>query len=93
MSRETIRRMYDWFMLTLSLYVVVVLALSIVADWREEIQQMLDRIDTAICIVFIADWFYFLSKAEKKKKYISSRFVDLVAPLVTVLNFAIIINS
>ena len=87
MNRDTVKHVYDWFMLTLSLYVVVVLALSIVADWREEIQQTLDRGDTAICVVFLADWFYFLVKAENKRKYVFSHFVDLVAsiPYVEVL--------
>lgn len=80
-NRLTKKQLYDLFMLLLSVYVVVELALEIVSDWPEETIQVLDRIDLAICIVFLSDWFYFLYHAENKSKYVKSRFLDFVSSI------------
>ncbi len=78
---------YDFFILILSLYVLVVLALGVILNWSEETQLQLDRVDLAICIVFLADWFYFLAKSSNKSLYFKTRLVDLIAsiPFATVL--------
>lgn len=74
-------KLYDVFMLLLSLFVVVVLALDVVSNWSEQTVRILDRVDLGICIVFLADWAYFFARAESKKKYIKSRWLDLLSSI------------
>ena len=73
--------MWNWIILTLSLYVIVVLSLEVVSDWSEHTIAILETIDLVICIIFLADWFYFLSKAEDKKLYFKTRFLDLISSI------------
>jgi voltage-gated potassium channel len=75
------KKLYEYGMLVLSLYVVAILAAEIVSDWSEIIITILEWIDFGMCIVFLADWFYFLGKAPDKKRYCLVHFFDLVSSI------------
>ncbi len=95
MARETAtheerapqRTAYSLFMLALSLYVVLQLAVEVISNWSQETVLIFDRIDLVICAIFLTDWFYFFAKAENKSRYVRSHFLDFIAsiPLVDVL--------
>lgn len=78
---------YNASMLLLSVYVVIVLALSIVSNWSDSTVQLLDRVDLAICLIFLTDWFVFFLRSKDKKTYAKTRWLDLVSsiPLVDIL--------
>jgi voltage-gated potassium channel len=75
------KKTYDYFMLVLSLYVIVILAIDVITDWSDTTAMVFERIDLGICVIFLVDWFYFLLKAENKKKYCFVRFFDLVSSI------------
>ena len=62
------RKLWEVFILILSLYVIVVLAIEIVSDWSETTINILEQVDLFICFIFLADWLYFFVKAKKKKE-------------------------
>ena len=66
---KTLRRLYDVSILVLSIYVIGQLMLELVLDLSEREARVLSWIDTAIAILFLADWFVFFFRAEKKAQY------------------------
>ncbi len=78
---------YNVIILSLSVYVLLQLAIEIIITIPAKTSLILSRIDFAICVIFLGDWFFFLFKADNKKRYIKSRFFDLIAsiPFVQVL--------
>ena len=75
------KKLYDYCMLVLSLYVIIILAIDVITDWSDATVLVFEKIDLGICVVFLADWFYFLARAENKKKYCLVRFFDLVSSI------------
>jgi voltage-gated potassium channel len=75
------KKIYEYGLLVLSLYVVAILAAEIVCDWSATTSNALEWIDFGICIVFLADWFYFLGKAPNKKRYCLVHAFDLVSSI------------
>jgi voltage-gated potassium channel len=72
-------RFHNPFMLVLSLWVLVQLALEILLEMSPAVVRALSVLDLVVCAVFIADWIVFFLLAEDKRKYAKSRFIDLVS--------------
>ncbi len=78
---------YNILILSLSIYVLLQLAIEIIITIPVKRSLILSRIDFSICIIFLGDWFFFFLTADNKKQYVKSRFFDLIAsiPFVQVL--------
>ncbi|HAW08708.1 MAG TPA: hypothetical protein DCW42_06005 [Bacteroidetes bacterium] len=72
---------YNYFILILSVYVLIELVLEVILNVPENIITILNWIDLLICIIFLSDWFVFLFKAKDKKNYIVTRFFDLISSI------------
>jgi voltage-gated potassium channel len=74
-------RLYDGFILLLSVYVVVQLSLEIIREMPPNLTELFSVIDFAICVIFLLDWVVFLILSKEKAKYVKSRSFDLVASI------------
>ena len=70
---------WDIFILVLSLYVIAVLAVEVITSLSQRTIEIIDAIDFMICMIFIGDWIYFYKASPKKKDYVKSRLIDLIA--------------
>ena len=69
----------------LSLYVIVELWVSLVVPpYSQQTKTILLWIDNIICLIFLFDFFYGLFKAESKKKFFKSNWIDLISSIPTV---------
>lgn len=75
------RKIYNYVIFILSLYVLVELSLEFLIDFPAKLLQITAIIDFIICMIFLSDWVYFLLKAEKKGSYFLSRIFDLVSAI------------
>ncbi len=86
-----IRRIKLWenFIILLSVYVLVELGYEIIYPLSESAIKIINTIDFMICLIFLADFFYFLNESENKKAYFKKYWIDLVAsiPFMTFFRF------
>lgn len=74
---------FQLLLLGLSVYVLVALAIEKALPLGPDSIQILDRVDNAICVVFIADFFYRLFRAPRKGDFLKWGWIDLVASIPT----------
>ena len=72
---------WEYFMLMLSLYVLIELTIEIIYPISEPTLRLLEKIDFIICIIFQIDFFYFLYHSDNKKKYLKTRWIDFVSSI------------
>lgn len=74
-----------WQMILLVLSVYVLGALFVQTFWTlaPEVVQLLDWADSAICIVFLGDFFHHLITAPDRKAYLKWGWIDLVSSIPT----------
>ncbi len=72
---------YEFFMLVLCVYVLVALAATTFLQLDEAFVDILDCVDTAICFVFMADFFAKLFTAEDKLKYMKWGWIDFLSSI------------
>jgi voltage-gated potassium channel len=65
----------------LSIYVLLVLALKTFIDFNPEVDQILDYMDNAICVVFLHDFLLRFYRAENKWKFMRWGWFDLVSSI------------
>ena len=89
MSQQTQPRPYQLFMLGLCVYVLIALAAQTFFPVSEGTNAILDYVDTGICIIFLADFFYCLATAESRWRYLRWGWIDLVSsiPMVGILRW------
>jgi voltage-gated potassium channel len=75
---------YELLVLGLSLYVLVVLAIESLVSLDPATRAILSYADTAICFVFLFDFFTNLIKAKSKLAYLRWGWIDLVSSIPTV---------
>ena len=68
-------------MIILSIYVLVELSIEIIWTFSPQTSTILERVDLAVCSIFMVDFLYYFNKAESKKKYIKSRWIDFVSSI------------
>ncbi|MEL7148283.1 MAG: ion transporter, partial [Bacteroidota bacterium] len=78
------RRQFELFLLTLSVYVVIELYISSLVDYTPEARRVIEIIDFAICMVFLSDFFFGLSVAENKWRYIKLNWIDFISSIPTI---------
>ena len=67
--------------LCLSLYVLAALIYNMTGNPSERVSKVIHFTDTAICLLFLADFFVNLSRAESKLAYLKWGWVDLVSSI------------
>lgn len=85
---------FDLVILVLSVFVLGALAAEVMLDLSAETVTVLNRIDFAICIVFLSDFFWRFYKAPDKKSFLKWGWIDFLAsiPVVSELRWARLIR-
>lgn len=73
--------LHQLIMLVLSVYVVVALLIRELASMNEQTRQLLDQIDTGICVYFLYDFFLRLYQADDKWAFLQWGWIDLLASI------------
>lgn len=71
----------ECLVLLLSIYVLAALFVQTVFPLPPAIDQLIDRLDFAVCLVFIYEFFHRLYKAPVKLKFLKWGWIDLVASI------------
>jgi voltage-gated potassium channel len=73
---------YQLFMLVLSVFSLAVLLLEVVFQRDAEVARVLDRADTFVCVLFLADFLHSLWMAPKKWRYMATwGWLDLLSSI------------
>jgi len=75
---------YQLFMLGLCVYVLVALAADTLLPLDESTLEILNHVDSGVCVIFLADFFFSLIRAEKKLVYLKWGWVDLISSIPTI---------
>ncbi|WP_460970435.1 ion transporter [Spirosoma migulaei] len=73
--------LHQVIMLVLSVYVVLALLIRELVPMHEQTRQLLDQIDTGICLYFLYDFFLRLYQAPNKWKFLQWGWIDLLASI------------
>lgn len=73
--------LHQLIMLVLSVYVVVALLIRELVPMHEQSRQLLDQIDTGICLYFMYDFFIRLYQAPNKREFLRWGWIDLLASI------------
>jgi voltage-gated potassium channel len=68
-------------MLVLSVYVLVALFVDTIFKLSPEISSLLQTLDTIICLIFLADFFYNLHRAKSKRAFLKWGWIDFVSSI------------
>ena len=72
---------WQTLILLLSIYAVIALAVDTFISLPDQTSNLINSIDTLICIVFIGDFLYRLVSASKKRSYLKWGWIDLVSSI------------
>jgi len=78
------KKYWDIFILLLSLYVIVELAIEIIYPFSQKTIDLINTLDLFICAIFLGDFFYFLYAAKGKEarvEYLKHHWIDFVASI------------
>lgn len=76
---------YEIFILALSLYALIALAIEVVVPLDPATHQILDWADNVVCVMFFVDFLLHLSRAEHRGKYfITWGWIDLASSVPTI---------
>lgn len=75
---------FDFLLLGLSIYVIVVLIAEVTLPLSKESRQILAYADFAVCLIFLTEFFVRLSAAESKREYLKWGWIDLISSIPTV---------
>jgi voltage-gated potassium channel len=73
--------LFQLFMLFLSVFVLGAIIAQTFFRLPPEVNLLLDRLDTLICLVFIADFFYRLYRAADKARFLRWGWIDLLSSI------------
>jgi voltage-gated potassium channel len=81
-------------MLVLSVYVLGALFADTVFKLPEEVSSLLQTLDTLICLVFLADFFHHLYRAENKAAFLKWGWIDFISsiPMLTAFRWGRIVR-
>ena len=72
---------YECVMLVLCIYVLFVLAATTFFQLDKSVVEILDYVDNAICVVFLADFFMKLFTAKNKLEYLKWGWIDFLSSI------------
>jgi voltage-gated potassium channel len=71
----------DIVILVLSIYVLVAFAIDVLIDIPIEIRNLINYFDNFICIIFLIEFIYKLTKSENKRQYLKWGWIDLLSSI------------
>ena len=74
---------FQTLLVGLSIYVLAALLIERIAPLSVEMQRILQWADTAICVVFLADFFHRLARAEKRLRFLKWGWIDFISSIPT----------
>ncbi|MEM7536376.1 MAG: ion transporter, partial [Chloroflexota bacterium] len=74
---------FDVMILILSVYVLLALFVEVTFNLSEDVLNILIAVDNIICLVFLADFFIRLSRAENKLQFLKWGWIDLLSSIPT----------
>lgn len=90
------KKLTNWeiFLFLLSIYVVIELYISSLVAYSPATKELLMIIDTIICAIFLADFFYGFFKSNTKLQFIKSHWIDFISsiPMVGILRIGRIVK-
>ncbi len=81
MKKKVLEDVWDSLIILLSVYTVIEFFISLVTKTSSAEEARLDAIDFGVCMLFLADWFYYFIQAKDKKHYTKSHLIDLLASI------------
>jgi voltage-gated potassium channel len=80
-------KIWELLILVLSIYTLVELSVEVIVPFHEAVERTLEDIDFIICMVFLADFFFFWYRSDDKLGYLKRNWLDLLSsiPYSTVL--------
>ena len=86
--------LFQLFMLFLSVFVLGAIMAQTFFSLPSEVNLLLNRLDTLICLVFIADFFYRFFRAGDKARFLRWGWIDLISsvPSVEILRWGRIVR-
>jgi voltage-gated potassium channel len=81
MNKDKFFKLWDAAIILLSVYTVVEFFIEIISKIPSEILINLETVDLIICILFLADWGYYLIVSKDKKRYFKRHFLDLISSI------------
>lgn len=81
---------YQIFMLLLSVYILLQLAITTFFTLSENVTEILGHVDTAVCIAFLLDFLYKVTFVKGRLKYLRWGWLDLISsiPMINSLRWA-----
>lgn len=74
---------FQIFIMVLSVYVLGVLFVQIMFHISDEMNELLEQIDSIICLIFLGDFFYRFHRAPSKWKFLRWGWIDFLASIPT----------
>ena len=82
--RNISRKQFEYFLLFLSVYVVIELYISSLMEYSNQTRSILEIIDFGICVIFLSDFFYGLVTSDNKWRYIKLNWIDFISSIPTI---------
>ena len=73
--------LFQCIILVLSVYVLAALFIQTIFPLSPQTNQLLDRIDFIVCLIFLYDFFFRLSRAKSKLSFLKWGWIDLVSSI------------
>ena len=72
---------FQFVILVLSVYVLAALFYQVALSPPPAVSQLLDWIDTFVCVIFLGDFFYRLYRAPSKLEFLKWGWIDLISSI------------
>ena len=72
---------FQIFLIVLSVYVLIVLFIQSMFTLTPEMDGMIDRLDSIICLIFLGDFFYRFHRAPSKLRFMRWGWIDLISSI------------
>lgn len=79
--KKRILSIWDFLIILLSVYTVGEFFIELVTKIPAATQEGLEIADFVICLLFLADWFYYFITSKEKGKYFVKHLIDLIASI------------
>lgn len=71
--------LFQFVILVLCVYVLAAMTVEVLSDIDEETSRLLKIIDTAICFIFLGDFFWNIFTTDNKKEYLKWGWIDFIS--------------
>jgi voltage-gated potassium channel len=72
---------FHLFTFALSIYVLAALSVETVCTLPAEVSSLLQKLDTAICFIFLGDFFYHFYRSENRRAFLKWGWIDFVSSI------------